>query len=178
MYSGVYLFRLSFIRGGEKNEVSEYFWVVTGAADIPQEILVKAILAISLTLASWNHQISREAPRPPSKKTNSYQDSLLHSYGITAARYNHVRPFKLSNIIIGALYLGSAGRVTSIGVIPLGTGPIFLSTLRCSDEDKTILDCSSISPLGIITSSCSHNQDVIVHCDGNNGTYNSKISPS
>ena len=41
--------------------------------------------------------------------------------------------------------------------------PIFLRALDCQlDEDTNILDCES--DLGITR--CSHDQDVVVHCEG------------
>lgn len=69
-------------------------------------------------------------------------------------------------VITGARYLGDAGTETAIGVIPKGTGPIFLSALDCRNDEERLLDCSFNSALGINTISCSHNLDVTIHCEG------------
>lgn len=61
--------------------------------------------------------------------------------------------------------MGVAGRESDIGIIPTGSGPIFLSSLNCDGIDNDILECSSQSITG--TSSCTHQADAIVHCEGN-----------
>jgi hypothetical protein len=59
------------------------------------------------------------------------------------------------------LYIGA--RVVSTSLPGSFRTPIFLRALDCrSSEHTNILDCES--DLGI--TKCSHNQDVVVHCEG------------
>ena len=45
-----------------------------------------------------------------------------------------------------------------------GSGPIFLTTLGCSGNEKALLDCSSLYPAGV--HACDHSQDVWIKCSG------------
>lgn len=62
-------------------------------------------------------------------------------------------------IITGALFL-------SRGSLSTGIGPIFLSLLRCSGDESSLLDCrrNRNQPIGLHT--CEHGQDVAVQCKG------------
>ena len=43
-------------------------------------------------------------------------------------------------------------------------GPIFLDTLRCRGDEKSLLDCSFGEPVGF--PECTPDELVAVHCDG------------
>ena len=57
------------------------------------------------------------------------------------------------------------GRQTADKIIPNGNGPIFMAALDCSSEEDSLLDCPYYSSIGI--TSCSHNLDAAVSCEGN-----------
>ena len=46
----------------------------------------------------------------------------------------------------------------------VGDGPIFLSQLRCSGSEQSLLECSSGRPLGLHR--CDHSMDIGLHCQG------------
>lgn len=48
-----------------------------------------------------------------------------------------------------------------LGEVP---GPIFLDQLNCNGDEKQVLACNSIRPLGL--HACSHAEDVGVRCIG------------
>ena len=61
---------------------------------------------------------------------------------------------------VGALYRGEAGSNTQNLI-----SPIFLRNLRCTGCENSLLDCGS-SPLGIQDEACTHENDVIIECEG------------
>ena len=46
----------------------------------------------------------------------------------------------------------------------MGSGPIYLEQLQCSDTDISLLECSTFEHVGLST--CDHSQDVGVRCTG------------
>ena len=54
----------------------------------------------------------------------------------------------------------------SRGTIASGSGPIFLSGLRCTGDESSLLGCArqDNQPTGL--QSCGHEQDVAVRCTG------------
>lgn len=66
-------------------------------------------------------------------------------------------------MMTGAQYLGTSGMMTNYTSIKR---PIFLSNLGCDDHiNSRVLDCDS-SPHGRPEDSCSHDNDVWIHCEG------------
>ena len=51
--------------------------------------------------------------------------------------------------------------MNSFGV---GSGPIFLDEVDCSETDSMLLQCNTFTPVGI--HSCTHSQDVAILCEG------------
>ena len=51
-----------------------------------------------------------------------------------------------------------------------GSGPILLDNVNCRSREKSLLSCSTGSPIG--QHSCQHNEDAGVRCPG---MYNTKI---
>ena len=43
-----------------------------------------------------------------------------------------------------------------------GTGPIYLSNLRCTGNESNLMDCESTAEWGYVH--CGHNQDAAVSC--------------
>ena len=46
----------------------------------------------------------------------------------------------------------------------VGSGPIFLDEVDCSETDSRLLQCNTFTPVGI--HSCTHSQDVAILCEG------------
>ena len=46
----------------------------------------------------------------------------------------------------------------------VGSGPIFLDEVDCSETDSVLLQCNTFTPVGI--HSCTHSQDVAILCEG------------
>ena len=46
----------------------------------------------------------------------------------------------------------------------VGSGPIFLDEVDCSETDSMLLQCNILTPVGI--HSCTHSQDVAILCEG------------
>ena len=65
-------------------------------------------------------------------------------------------------LLIVGLFLGTA--ILGADSFGVGSGPIFLDEVDCSETDSTLLQCRTFSPLGI--HSCSHSQDVAIICEG------------
>lgn len=68
----------------------------------------------------------------------------------------------LSNVYFcpGAIYIGEAG--SSFQSL---TSPIFLRNLQCTGTEDKLLDCDA-SPLGTHDEGCSHENDVVIRCQG------------
>ena len=47
-----------------------------------------------------------------------------------------------------------------------GSGPIFLDDVNCDGSEKTLISCSTGSPIG--QHNCNHGEDAGVRCPGNN----------
>ena len=63
------------------------------------------------------------------------------------------------------IFAGSV--VLPLGSFQAGTGPIFLSDLKCSEHDENLLQCPNRyhTPPGLIQE-CDHTQDAGVKCEG------------
>lgn len=50
-----------------------------------------------------------------------------------------------------------------------GSGPIFMTTLQCTGQEQSIINCSYTPPQ--VSSSCSHSRDVGLSCEGMTWNY-------
>ncbi len=57
------------------------------------------------------------------------------------------------------MYVG----LTVLESVKPGTGPVFLSNIRCMGSEEDLLDCTHTIDIGLY---CSHERDVGVRCEG------------
>ena len=76
-----------------------------------------------------------------------------------------------ASVVCRQLGFGSSGTAMGSASFGQGSGPIWLSSIKCSGSEPSIINCVH---LGVnITSSCSHLEDAGVICDKQNGrVYN------
>ena len=53
--------------------------------------------------------------------------------------------------------------LTGAASFGVGSGPVFIESLRCDRSEMNILDCSEVN---LRRESCTHNQDVSIQCTG------------
>ena len=68
--------------------------------------------------------------------------------------------------LASVLHCVAGATVLSRGTIVSGAGPIFLSDLRCSGADTSLLECMRQDNLPAGLQSCGHEQDVAIRCTG------------
>jgi len=72
-----------------------------------------------------------------------------------------------ADVVCRQLGFGSSGTAMGSASFGQGSGPIWLSSIKCSGSEPSITNCVH---LGVnITSSCSHFEDAGVICDKQNG---------
>ena len=74
-----------------------------------------------------------------------------------------------ANVVCRQLGFGSSGSALHSAYFGEGSGPIWLDSVACTDDEPMLLNCVH---LGInVTRSCDHSEDAGVRCYGTQGMY-------